>query len=291
MIARASLKILRSLRSLRIIGSIGSIRSIRSIGSIGGITIIALWIHALSLVSLCRERSSLEKEQADRIAGGKAETAQARTIHFEAGACEGMLVAGREGKSGESKERIKESSKKNSNENSKERGKQDSKERGSQNEKRGIQIALGKIDWESGLSDLNQEKELRAILCLFKKLAEIVESGDLQQLPSYVSRSRGVYVDLKAHWSYDRLLKEIASKQGYLYNNLLKSNLLKSDADSSVGNILSQTRAIRVDVHIEKGALQCELKLYLIEMPDRSYYLNNPVFIKERGNWYIYRLL
>ncbi len=153
------------------------------------------------------------------------------------------------------------------------------------------QVVLGKVYWESDLSWAKRKKEVTLITDLFKKLIRIVKNKNLKKLPNHVSKERGLYVDLKAHWSYRRLLKEIASGRGYLY-----SNLLKNDSDLSVRSVLQLTKQIRIDLYIEKDelqkdSLQCELKLHLVDMLDKSYYLNNPVFIKEKGRWYIYRLL
>ena len=125
--------------------------------------------------------------------------------------------------------------------------------------------------------------ELRLVTQLLSALFFALSQRKAEEIGKFVHPKEGLYVDLKAHWSYERLLKEIASQSGYLYEVLLS----KKDPLSVYRSLRAQSQ-IEVDYYPREGMY--ELKLDLGDSSDASYHFNNPVFIHRMKKWYLYRL-
>ena len=126
-------------------------------------------------------------------------------------------------------------------------------------------------------------QELSAITKGLAELLLAIRQRKPQKIQKLVHPQEGLYVDLKAHWSYKRLVKEIQSGRGYLYEVLLS----EQDPASLYQTLNSHTQ-IELDYYLKKEL--CELKLHLPQRPEDSYRLNNPIFIYKGKQWYVYRL-
>ena len=151
---------------------------------------------------------------------------------------------------------------------------------------------------------ISYKKDLKQITQLLAKLSKSISEQNPSLLLSLIHPEQGVYVDLKAHWSYKRLQKEIGiTKRASKVMNKKPANYLSTAIylgtkdGTSLYEVLQLTKQIEVDYYLQinpkskKYSLQsCELKLHLTDEPDASYQLNNPVFLLLDNKWYLYRL-
>ena len=118
--------------------------------------------------------------------------------------------------------------------------------------------------------------ELRAVTQLLALLLRAITERKPGKIQELIHPTEGLYVDLKAHWSFVRLRKEIQSGRGYLYEVLL------SQKDPlSVYRTLKRASQIEVDYYLKESAY--ELQLHLKKRPQASYRFNNPVFMQKGG--------
>ena len=137
------------------------------------------------------------------------------------------------------------------------------------------------LDSDAAMAKL--KPELNAITKVLSKLVLAFHQRNVQKIQELVHPREGLYVDLKAHWSYRRLIKEIQSGRGYLYEVLL------SEQDPfSLYKTLQSNSQIELDYYLKEN--MCELKLHLVRRPEDSYLLNNPIFIYRGKQWYAHRL-
>lgn len=162
---------------------------------------------------------------------------------------------------------------------------------------RAPEIKLGEVRWSgasAGADTSAREAEAEQVRALLAKLAAMVDRRDLSELPREVSRDAGLFVDLKAHRTYADLERDLQNPDGYLNTYYLDSAKLaakKNDPNSiAVRDVLRLTRTVRADLFMNREGDYCEVKLHLVDAPSKSYYLNNPVFIKEAGRWYVAQL-
>ncbi len=133
-----------------------------------------------------------------------------------------------------------------------------------------------KKEWKQRFFDITQS---------LHNLILIVIEKTPQKLKFLVHKKDGVYVDLKAHWTYNRLQKEIISGKGYLYESFL-----------ALENFFLFQEEIQIDYYISDT--QCELKISSIKKSKKGkketeleiFQLNNPIFIYRKNKWYVYRL-
>ena len=153
-----------------------------------------------------------------------------------------------------------------------------------------IELELGTVFKSKNVISQTKERlkqeDFEKIWDSFFKLLSLLEKKELDKLTSLIKKDQGLYVDLKAHWSYQVLKKEIQSRQGYLYDVLLNPK-----DEYSVCNILRKNKIIYVDFHIFSSRV--ELQLYKPKTKDFLFGLHNPMFIKSSStnDWYVYRLL
>ena len=154
-------------------------------------------------------------------------------------------------------------------------------------------IEAGVRDWSDDVSAGQRSADEREVLELLRKLVAMLEARDLSGLGELIARERGLYVDYKAHRSYEELQKEIEQPDSYLNTYFLNTDALiaqSGDGDKlAVRAVLRMTRTLKADMYFVED--QCEIRLQLVDAPSRSHYLNHPVFVKEKGVWYILRLL
>ncbi len=139
-----------------------------------------------------------------------------------------------------------------------------------------------------------QTIEAERVLELMRTLLVMLDAGDIRGLERYVSPERGLYVDLKAHRGRDWVAEDLQNPTGYLQTYYINTEALRSRTEDpgqlAVRDILRLTRVLTADVYLQADGKQCELRLRLEDAPSKSYYLNNPVFIQENGEWFIHRL-
>jgi hypothetical protein len=155
-------------------------------------------------------------------------------------------------------------------------------------------IRLGEIHWRTQVSASEQGERSGAVLALLVNIVDLLDRGDLPELARHVSRSEGLYVDLKAHRSYAEVVRDLADPDGYIRTYYLDTPKLRERTGEpeqlAVLDVLRLTRVVTADVYMQSDGRQCELRLRLEDAPSKSYYLNNPVFILENGRWYIHQL-
>ena len=115
-----------------------------------------------------------------------------------------------------------------------------------------------------------------------------------QKLPQIVHKQRGLFVDLKAHWSYKKVRREVTRKDSYLAVYFFDKQRLQEQKKTkdveTVKEILQRSGGIDMDFFFI-DANNCEVKLSFHKNKSYATDLNSPYFIKMDGKWYIYRLL
>lgn len=138
------------------------------------------------------------------------------------------------------------------------------------------------------------EGNIRSILSILQAVAEAIESGDPIAIAHYIHPERGIYIDLKAHWSLEKFRLDAESRTGHLNTFYIDTERLRQKTGDitqiSIREILSKTGSIDVELFFGEDGEICELRLHLLDHPELNYYLNNPVFIKIDSVWYLYRL-
>ncbi|MEQ9365861.1 MAG: hypothetical protein RIF32_16580 [Leptospirales bacterium] len=156
------------------------------------------------------------------------------------------------------------------------------------------ELYAGEEDVQGAKSDSAEMKDARRVLNLMRELLVMLEAREIRGLARHVSPNRGLYVDLKAHRSHGDIQKDLRDPEGYLQTYYLNTETLRSRTEDpgqlAVRDILRLTRVVTADVYMQADRKQCELRLRLEDAPSKSYYLNNPVFVKENEEWFIYRL-
>ena len=156
------------------------------------------------------------------------------------------------------------------------------------------EVYIGEEDVKGADSNSAEMTDARRVLKLMRELLAMLEAQEIRGLARHVSPNRGLYVDLKAHRSLGDIQKDLSDPEGYLQTYYLNTETLRSRTEDpgqlAVRDILRLTRVVTADVYMQADRKQCELRLRLEDAPSKSYYLNNPVFIKENEEWFIYRL-
>lgn len=147
---------------------------------------------------------------------------------------------------------------------------------------------------KSGKDGPEDRAEAARVLELMRELLGLLATENLAGLNDHISRSQGLYVDLKAHKTFAEIEKDVRNPTGYLRTYYLNSESLRERTDEpeqlAIRDVFKLTRVVTADVYLQSDRKQCELRLRLEDAPSKSYYLNNPVFIQENGQWFIYRL-
>jgi len=135
---------------------------------------------------------------------------------------------------------------------------------------------------------------LKALTDQLRALITMVDQKDWTNLPSMVSRKKGIYVDLKGYRTFAQMEADIKDHNSYLYVFYHDTPRLRKETDDArqvaVRDVLRRAGIVEVDFFMEQGGHECELKLNLRETPKESYRLNHPVFIFEEGQWKVFRL-
>lgn len=109
-----------------------------------------------------------------------------------------------------------------------------------------------------------------------------------------VHPEKGLYVDLKAKWSYGKLLKELKNPNSYFEIYFFHPEKLaeqkKTKDVETVKQILQRSGGLYMDFFFQ-DAFSCEVRLNYIKKPNGFSDLNNPYFLFIDGKWYLYRLL
>lgn len=151
-----------------------------------------------------------------------------------------------------------------------------------------IQVSVGQI-FKNG-NDIS-DNEIEKILKLTKKIIRCTISEDTSCLLKSISKKKGVYIDLKAFWTYEEMENEISKEDSYFKLFFFDSKKLKSYSNNqdsrAVKEILLSSNGIILDIFFDSDS-NVELNLKF-KNPEFEKDLNNPYFIKEKSKWYLYR--
>ncbi len=154
-------------------------------------------------------------------------------------------------------------------------------------------VRIGEIHYSQGMTDAEKRRDTEAIAALITQLIRMVDEQNLEGLPSLVSRKHGLWVDVKAHRTFDQLKVEIRKKDGYLQKYFLDTDQLrrstKDEHKLSVRDVLRHTDTVRADFYMLADG-SCEVELFLEQYPPYKFHLNQPAFLKEDGVWKVHRL-
>lgn len=130
-----------------------------------------------------------------------------------------------------------------------------------------------------------------------KKHLEYLVNSTLEKsflnLPERIHPSKGLYVDLKGYMDTPTLKKEISEENSYFSIYFFDTSKLKIQKKSenvrTVRDLLILSGGLILDFHFESKDY-AELKLRFKKNREYEAELNNPIFIKDNGKWYIFRL-
>lgn len=150
-----------------------------------------------------------------------------------------------------------------------------------------IKIEQRTIYGKAGESD-KQEIEI-----LFQKLVQATLDKNLESISDHIHPGLGIWVDLKAHWSKEEFIKTFQNKDNYFEIYFYSSPKLRiqkqNDTSWAVRDILILAKGIGIDYYFNASS-DCELDLLFDANQELEGDLANPVFRKQGGKWYIYRL-
>ncbi len=150
-----------------------------------------------------------------------------------------------------------------------------------------IKVEVGKIFGEPKTSDTN---EIQAIMV---DLISNIQNSKIDILLNYIHPEKGIYLDLKGLWEYNKIKKEISSKDSYFeiffFNHEKLSKHKKSKDVMTVKEIIESSKGIYMDMFFEDKS-NCEIKLRFAHKNKYENDLINPYFIKIKDKWYIHRL-
>jgi len=157
------------------------------------------------------------------------------------------------------------------------------------------EVEIGVIYWQTDLSPGEQREAVEPVAEALEKVVRMVYNRNLESLPEMVHPQDGLYVDLKAHRTLPEVREAVADPESYLNVYFLDTDALRAERPEdpdriSVRDVLRLTRTLQGDFYMSRDGDFCEVRLTLKDAPSRSYFLNNPVFIKENGEWYVHRL-
>ena len=102
-----------------------------------------------------------------------------------------------------------------------------------------------------------QDEQIKLVTRALEQLIWCVRKQRPEALKDLVHQQEGVYVDLKAHWTYERLTREIASQKGYLYEFVFAQK-----NSQSLYYILGLSKEIEVDYYYtDDGSYELKLDL------------------------------
>jgi SHS2 domain-containing protein len=153
-----------------------------------------------------------------------------------------------------------------------------------------ISLKLGTIyidpTIKKGTSDIE-------ILKILNFLVESTVNRDYSKLPLIVSLEKGLYIDLKAHLSYDDLIKEVNKKVSYFEVFFFDTNKLKKEKNSdivkTVRDVLVLSEGLLAEMYYESDTV-VEVKLRFQKNKKFENDLNTLYFSKQGEKWYVERL-
>ncbi|MCB1192224.1 MAG: hypothetical protein H7A23_07790 [Leptospiraceae bacterium] len=149
------------------------------------------------------------------------------------------------------------------------------------------------IDQVYVTSDKPQKGSNEEIVNMVSTLVTGVLNKNLSQLPNFVNRNRGIYLDVKGLWSFEELQTELKKEDSIFeiyffdHNKLVKQK--KSPNVLTVRELLIASEGLKLDLFYEDSK-SCEVKIKFLKNKKLAYDLNNPYFILIDGKWYLYRL-
>lgn len=131
------------------------------------------------------------------------------------------------------------------------------------------------------LDDL--EDDIEDISLIISDVTQMVVDGSFEGLEQYIDPEEGLYVDLRAHRSYEQILEDLANPDSYL-----NSFFLNERGEDSIYYLLNNADFLELDFYFEAGARQCDvtirpLKGIFRRSTGRPEMLNNMVFVYRDG--------
>ncbi len=136
------------------------------------------------------------------------------------------------------------------------------------------------------------DSDVEKIFLLSKKLILCTIEKNKKCFLESISKQKGVYVDLKAIWTYKEVESEITKQDSYFDIFFFDSEKLKSytknENSKTVKEILESADEIFLDIYFD-SIQNAEINIRFKNGNKLEKDLNNPYFIKEKNKWFLFR--
>lgn len=137
------------------------------------------------------------------------------------------------------------------------------------------------------------KRDREQIRSVFEYLVRATVEKDFSTLPEYILPKKGIYIDLKAWMDLKTLKNEIKKENSYFSIFFFDTEKLKKEKNSesvrTVRDLILLSEGLILDYHFE-SPMWVEVKIRFLNNRKFETEMNNPIFIKNKGKWYIYRL-
>lgn len=152
-----------------------------------------------------------------------------------------------------------------------------------------IPVSIGSVyKNKNDVSDAEVEK----IFSLTKKTINCTLEKNKKCFLESISKQKGVYVDLKAIWTYKEVESEILKPDSYFDIFFFDSEKLKAytknENSKTVKEILESADEIFLDIYFDSNQ-NAEINIRFKNGSKLEKDLNNPYFVKEKNKWYLFR--
>ncbi len=153
-----------------------------------------------------------------------------------------------------------------------------------------INVSLGKVYMNFQFSRGNSDQEILKILQI---LVDSTLQKDFHKLPDLVSMENGLYVDLKGHLTYAKLLEEIQAKDSYFEIFFFNSEKLKKEKKTesvkTVRDLLLLSEGLMAEIYYEtKESAEVKMRFQRNQKWERD--LNTVILTKKGEKWWVERL-
>lgn len=153
-----------------------------------------------------------------------------------------------------------------------------------------INVSLGNVYMSNKFLRGNSDQEILKIL---QFLVDSTLQKDYHKLPDLVSVEKGLYVDLKGHLSYPKLLEEINAKNSYFEIFFFDSEKLKKEKKTesvkTVRDLLLLSDGLLAEIYYESSN-SAEVRLRFQKNKKWEGDLNTLILAKKEEKWWVERL-
>ena len=164
-------------------------------------------------------------------------------------------------------------------------------DRGSETEN--IEVKLSRVYFEDKLDKESKRSDIQSVIILLQLLTDSTLKKDFSSIQQHVHKTKGIYVDIKAHWTKIEFEENLKKPDSYIHTYFFDHDKLakqkKDESVKTVRELLVASGGLNVDLFFEDES-SCEVKIQFNKNNALSKDLNNPYFIKDGDKWYIYRL-